>query len=484
MSVALVHYHLRAGGVTRVLEAQSQALTQAGISHVILAGSPYQGPANLPVAVLPALDYTKRAPTLSGTALLAEMRQAAAIALRGTPHTWHLHNPTMGKNVLLPAVIQELAAAQEQLVLHFHDFAEDGRPKNYELIRDEHSLYPLAPQIRYAFINSRDRDLLIEAGVPNEQTTLWANAVTPPSATRSAPPAPSASATVLYPVRGIRRKNLGELCLLSGLAPDEATFALSLAPENPAWRTTYEQWVDAVEHFHLPVQMGVVGEIAPAPGLEPTYANWLAHSSHLVTTSVAEGFGLAFLEPLGMGKPLLGRDLPEITDDFKQNGGGLGDLYEDLLIPAEWVDHRRLLDTLREQLGEVYRAYGAPLPNNLLKESREALDLGDYFDFGNLPESIQLEVLPHALVSPDDVMVGRDGCSSPAVDWLEKTLASTAPAGDPVQLEPYSVSRYADRHTSLYQELANTLPQAPTWLDKSNVLAQFLKPERFHFLRT
>jgi hypothetical protein len=484
MSVALVHYHLRAGGVTRVLEAQSQALTRAGINHVILAGSPYQGPANLPVAVLPALDYTECTPTLSGSALLAEMRHAATIALRGAPHTWHLHNPAMGKNVLFPTLIQELAAAQEQLVLHFHDFAEDGRPTNYKLIRDELSLYPLAPQIRYTFINSRDRDLLIEAGVPSEQTTLLPNAVTPPAVARSAPREPSAPATVLYPVRGIRRKNLGELCLLSGLAPEEVTFALSLAPENPAWRTIYEQWVDAVEHFHLPVQMGVVGKIAPAPGLEPTYANWLAHSSHLITTSVAEGFGLAFLEPLGMGKPLLGRDLPEITADFKQDEGPLGDLYEDLLIPAEWVDPRRLLDTLREQLREVYRAYGAPLPNGILKESREALDLGDYFDFGNLPEAIQLEVLPHALVSPDDVMIGRNGRSSPAVDWLEKTLASTAPAGDPAQLEPYSVSRYAERHASLYQELASAPPQAPTWLDKSKVLAQFLKPERFHFLRT
>ena len=484
MSVTLVHYHLRAGGVTRVLETQSQALTQAGINHVILAGSPYQGPANLPVTVLPSLDYTESAPNLSGTALLAEMRQAATTALRGTPHTWHLHNPTMGKNVLFPAVIEELAAAQEQLVLHFHDFAEDGRPKNYKFIRNELSLYPLAPQIRYAFINSRDRNLLIEAGVPNEQTTLLPNAVTPQSATRRAPRETSAPSTVLYPVRGIRRKNLGELCLLSGLAPDEVTFALSLAPENPAWRTIYEQWVDAVENFHLPVQMGVVGKTAPAPGLEPTYANWLAHSSHLVTTSVMEGFGLAFLEPLGMGKPLLGRDLPEITADFKQNGGRLGDLYEELLIPAEWVDRRRLLETLREQLGEVYRAYGAALPNGILKESQEALELGGYFDFGNLPESIQLEVLPHALISPDDVMVGRDGGPSPAVEWLEKILDSTAPSGDPAQLEPYSVSRYADRHASLYQELASASPQPPTWLDKSNVLAQFLRPERFHFLRT
>ena len=104
MSVALVHYHLRAGGVTRVLEAQSQALSQAGITHVILAGTPYQGPANLPVAVIPALDYREHPDGMTGTSLCAEMRQAAAIALRGDPQTWHLHNPTLGQKERKSAV--------------------------------------------------------------------------------------------------------------------------------------------------------------------------------------------------------------------------------------------------------------------------------------------------------------------------------------------------------------------------------------------
>ena len=484
MSVALVHYHLRAGGVTRVLEAQSQALSQAGITHVILAGTPYQGPANLPVAVIPALDYREHPDGMTGASLCAEMRQAAAIALRGDPQTWHLHNPTLGKNVLIPSLLQELAEGQEQLVLHFHDFAEDGRPKNYELVRDEARLYPLAPQIRYAFINSRDRAFLIEAGIPSEQTTLLPNAVTPPSVASAEPPSPGTPATVLYPVRGIRRKNLGELCLLSALAPDEVSFALSLAPENPHWRPVFDQWVDAVEQFHLPVQLGVVGNTPPAPGLEPTYANWLAHSSHLITTSVAEGFGLAFLEPLGMGKPLLGRDLPEITADFKQHDLQLGDLYDDLLIPAEWIGRDRLLDILREQLRTVYFAYGKRLPNGILKETREALALGDYLDFGNLPEALQIEILPQALISPDDVMIGRAGTCAPATDWLERVLGTTACDSQPSALEQYSVTRYAELHTALYRDLANSSPSAPAWLNKATVLEQFLQPGRFHFLRT
>ena len=43
MALAIVHYHLRRGGVTRVIEAQSQALARLGIEHVVLAGTRYRG---------------------------------------------------------------------------------------------------------------------------------------------------------------------------------------------------------------------------------------------------------------------------------------------------------------------------------------------------------------------------------------------------------------------------------------------------------
>lgn len=484
MGVALVHYHLRAGGVTRVLEAQSQALHQAGISHIILAGSPYQGPGNLPVAVVPALDYSSETSAQAEKSLSAELRRAARIALRGDPTVWHLHNPTLGKNALLPSFIKELAGAQEQLVLHFHDFAEDGRPGNYQLLRDHTQIYPLAPQIRYAFINSRDRALLVNAGVPEEQTTFLPNAVTPPAMAQLPERTTDDHPLVLYPVRGIRRKNLGEFCLLAGLAPTGTSFALSLPPDNPQWRPVYNQWSDAVEQFHLPVELGVVGRKPPHPGLEHTYASWLAHCSHLITTSVAEGFGLSFLEPLGLGKPLLGRDLPEITVDFKDDGWTLGDLYERLLVPRAWIKEERLLDHLRQELRQVYHAYGHRVPNGVLKDTHQALSCHDHLDFANLPEALQLEVLPHALVSPHDVLIARDDTHSPARTWLEQALSNTSPSTDSSALDFYSVNRYAELHAALYRGLSTARTQSPSWLDREAVLAQFLHPERFHFLRT
>jgi hypothetical protein len=88
------------------------------------------------------------------------------------------------------------------------------------------------------------------------------------------------------------------------------------------------------------------------------------------------------------------------------------------------------------------------------------------------------------LISPDDVMIGRAGTCAPATDWLERVLGTTACDSQPSALEQYSVTRYAELHTALYRDLANSSPSAPAWLNKATVLEQFLQPGRFHFLRT
>ncbi|NNM30363.1 MAG: glycosyltransferase, partial [Akkermansiaceae bacterium] len=389
MPAAIVHYHLRRGGVTRVIEAQSRVLHERGIAHVILSGTPYEGPGDLPVTVLPELDYRPTRGSGSGGDLAATMRDTAARVLGEAPSIWHIHNPSLGKNVLWPAMLRSFVEAGERMVWQHHDFAEDGRPGNYEMFFEEPALYPVAPQIRHAFINSRDRRLLIQAGIPAGNTAFLPNAVTAPeesARTASVPPGPP---RVLYPVRGIRRKNLGELCLLAALAPAETRFALTLAPENRQWLPVYHRWEAFAAQNELPLDLGVVDRVPPAPGVDPTYANWIAHSSHLLTTSVAEGFGLAFLEPIAMGKPLFGRDLPEITADFRNDGLHLGDLYEHLLVPAAWVD----LDALRQQLAhdlrETYRSYGRELPPAVIEAAFAALFHGDRLDFGNLPEALQ-----------------------------------------------------------------------------------------------
>lgn len=481
--IAIVHYHLRRGGVTRVIESQSAALTALGVPHVILSSSPHEGPGDLPVRIEPDLDYRVDADPARGVLLADALRARAVDALGGEPAIWHIHNSTLGKNNLFPGWIRNLVRDDSHLLLQFHDFAEDGRPGNYSVIAGEERIYPHSPAIHSAFINSRDRDLLIAAGLPAERVHLLPNAISVPKVP-DMPAGDSFVRTILYPVRGIRRKNLGELCLMAGIAPVDTRFVLTLAPENPDWLTVYEGWVAFAAEHELPVEFDVVDRIPPAPGVAPSYENWIAHSSHFVTTSIAEGFGLAFLEPLALHKPLFGRDLPDITADFKANDLALGDLYDDFLIPLDWIDLAQLKIQLRQALQESFAAYRQTFLDEHLDQAWDALLLGDYADFGNLPEAVQRRVAVRAFAEPDEVMIGIDGECEPAVDWLERVLDHPAAASGPDALADYSLDAYSARLGRIYQAIASKKPGAVEWLDPAKVLEQFLEPEHFHFLRT
>lgn len=479
MTVALVHYHLRSGGVTRVLEAQSAALQSAGVEHIILSGTRYEGSSHLPVVVVPELDYsTDDHPDLS-----AQLQSATKEALGEVPALWHFHNPTLGKNGAFPRLITDLLESGQRILFQHHDFAEDGRPTNYRLLEHHDQLYPLAPQAHYAFINSRDLNLLLEAGIPAAHCHLLPNAVTAPG--KPTPPSTDNDQhLVLYPVRGIRRKNLGELCLLAALAPENTQFALTIAPANPQWRPVYDQWVDFSNELGLPVLFDVSGKVPPAPGADPSFPSWLEHATHLMTCSIAEGFGLAFLEPITLDKPLFGRDLPEITSDFTKEGIALGSLYDDLLVPLDWIDQEQLHTELEKQLRNSYAVYGQAVDEEILDRAWDSLLLGDYADFGNLPESIQRSVIQQALLLPDEVMVGVAGECQPLQDWLVASLQETSSTSPVETLEPYSLPIYGDALVGIYAALLESIPAPPQWIPPQAVLDQFLEPERFHFLRT
>ena len=485
MSVALVHYHLRPGGVTRVIERQSEALVSAGIEHVVLSGTQQEGFGKIPVKVVPALDYnTSQASGKPDEEPLHEqLLRTACSALGAEPDCWHIHNPTLGKNTLFPSLITKLATSQTPLILQLHDFAEDGRPENYQGLRVHEQLYPLAPQIRYLTINSRDLSFLRSVGVPAGQSSLLPNAVIAPP---TSPPETAFypdSSLILYPVRGIRRKNLGEFCLLSGLAAGEASFALALPPQNRRWLSSYQQWVNAARKFDLPVRMGVVGQSSPGSAANCSFASWLGHSTHLISTSIAEGFGLTFLEAAALGRPLLGRDLPEITSDFKRCGAITGSLYDELLIPRDWIEEHRLHEFLNDHLHRLYHSYGELLSDNLITQTFDALHTGRHLDFGNLPEELQLELLPQAFGNPGDILSRKGESILPIREWLTGALNAQSTEITP-DLSPWSPETYRSSYQRIYKDITTCQAGSPNWLDRRLLLEKFLQPGRFHFLRS
>ncbi|MGL5017365.1 MAG: glycosyltransferase, partial [Luteolibacter sp.] len=437
--VAIIHYHLAPGGVTRVIESASQALTTAGIPNVILTGEPQTvALASRPVQI-PALNYLPDPKTHTATELLTHLRTAATQALGAPPDIWHFHNHSLGKNALLPEVIARLASAGERLVLQIHDLAEDGRPANYPLIAGQASLYPFAPRIHYAFLNSRDLRTFTDAGLPPENTTLLPNPIPLPSPAHRASAVDSSPTILFAPIRGIRRKNLGELVFLSALAPPSTWFAISRAPLNPSALPIHEQWRKFAARLRLPIEFGVTGRLAPAAGATSSFESWVESATHFVTTSVAEGFGMPFLEAAAHGKPLLGRNLPHLTAGHARHGIRTGHLYDRLLVPLDWIDLTLLRDELTVDLERTFRAYHRPLSEEFIDTTLARLSHGEWLDFGNLPEPLQQGIIERFRSDPAHrsvPLVEIAGTPQPAAAWLATTLADRTPTPAPDQRTP------------------------------------------------
>lgn len=480
MAVVIIHYHLSAGGVTRVIEETSRSLGRAGVDHVVLTGSA-SACTFPPCRVIEGLGYCSEDEGPTAMELVSRMRAAVLEVIGNGPHVWHFHNPSLGVNVRMAEIVTILAEEGERLLLQLHDLAEDGRPSNYPLL-DRFEPYPHAPQIRYAFLNSRDRDRFSAAGLPKDRSVVLPNPVRVPDH----PVCPSGTSTlVLYPVRGIRRKNLGEVFLLAAISPPGTRYATTLTPSQKRWRPYFETWQAFARSSGLPVELAVVDRLNTDNGAS-TFEAWQAEATHILTTSVAEGFGLAFLEAIAIGKPLFGRDLPAIKPDHAAQGITTGQLYDHLLIPAAWLDRDALRQALSRCLQDLCEAYGRDLSGSYLEEVAKALEFGDLLDFGNLPENLQQAAIQHLLNGADasEVLVELDGERVPAPRWLEGVLAQRSPSASVDQLSPYSPEACRTRLIALYDQLLAATPQRPEFLPKRSVLEQYFRPANFHFLLT
>lgn len=479
MAAVIVHYHLSEGGVARVIEESSRVLSLSGTPHLILTGSaPTVG--GLPFQVIDGLDYQTTTDGPDARELLRRMRDAVSSMHGPGPHVWHFHNHALGMNVRMAEIVAMMAREGERLVLQLHDVAEDGRPENYARLTGSDTPYPHAPQIRYAFLNSRDRENFIAAGLPEKRSMLLPNPIRIPD---SSPTPAQSPARVLYAVRGIRRKNLGEVLLLAALSPPGTRYATTLAPARKRWLPVFEVWQAFAMSSGLPVDLAVVGRLATESG-DSSFEAWQSQATHFLTTSVAEGFGLGFLEPLALGKPVFGRDLPAITRDQLAQGVKSDRLYTRLLIPAAWIDLERLYRHLTHALRRQIHAYGLDLTTSHVQKAWDAIRFGRHLDFGNLPEDLQLHVLRHLSENRDrnEILVEIAGERFHAVDWLEETLGKRTPSVRPDQLDHYSPAAHLSRLNALYHELLGTAPQPPDFLSMDRVLGTYLRPEHFHFL--
>lgn len=477
MRVAVLHFHLRRGGVTRVIETAWRSLLERDVELLVLTGeAPAEStlPPNI-VKVIPGLGYRDEFNLEKARSLKSELEAAAQEKWNAPPDLWQIHNHSLAKNLEVPWVVSEWAAEGQRLLLQPHDFAEDGRPSNYQKLTPElrERLYPVGSNVLYGLLNSRDRQHLNAAGVPESQTAPLPNAVgsldlkDDPVGLDSL----GADRLILYPTRAIRRKNLGELLLHSAAAESGTVFGCTLAPENPTAVPVYDRWTRFAMDQALPVEFNL------GPRTGASLESMMLAAESIVTTSVAEGFGLAFLEPWLAQRPLVGRDLPDITDDFKAESLTLEHLYSELPIPLGWIAGD-LRPKLRERLKEFNDAYNKPLAEEDFEKAFAGWTRGRAIDFGRLDEAWQENVIARVKSDPNaaDLIRSMQPLKTPG----DQTLAQN----NQVARTKYGIVDYGVRLEGYYQKLLAAPNEPCEWLDSDQLLARFLDPQRFCLLRT
>lgn len=488
MRIALVHYHLGPGGVSRVISCISSALSRAGVKHVILIGEKVSVGDNqqfvdddLLVRSVPGIGYAKAGQLYDVERIIESMRLVAREALGGEVDVWHFHNHSLGKNPWMHQVVTTLARQGERLLLHLHDLAEQGRPENYSNLAGSTEIYPSGGRIRYAFINSRDLRLFINAGLAPTSAILVPNPISVSTSTRSQQADPLIP-LLFAPIRAIRRKNIGELVFLSVFLRSVGRIAISRAPLDTEALAIHEIWRKFATDRRLPIAFDVVDRLSPQEGRGEDFDSWVQCSSHIITTSVSEGFGLPFLESVVWGLPLLGRGIAHIMEDQQAAGIFLDGLYDRLLVPADWVDCSMLRDHLELTLGRYFQKYGRQMKQGDLEEIYLHLNKGGWYDFGNLPEALQQKIIEQI----DDCsnlqipLVERNGTSMRLDDWLNERLTNrTVPH---VNFENFAPDSISSLLKDSYHKMLSDLKSPIAFLPAERILDSFLKPEEFHFL--
>lgn len=485
MRIAIIHYHLRPGGVTKVIQNSLKALEKSSLQFIVFSS---EAPSSaMPVsnyALVDALAYVQPSKTYpSARDVLKELQQKARDMLGGLPDIWHIHNHALGKNVIVPELTALLAQEGQHLLLQSHDFAEDGRPENYMLLREHFGnaqqlgahLYPQGRHIHYALLNQRDFQFLRAAGVLREQLHYLPNALeTENFLPGDLPQRPDVSGKLyLYPGRAIRRKNIGEFLLWSALAQEDELFTISRAPKNPAARPVYDSWVAFAQSMNLPVKFDFTDQ------WQGDFDSLLAAAHALVTTSLAEGFGLAFLEPWLAGRPLLGRNLPEVTAAIEETDVNLSALYARLDIPLAWIGEDQFRQKITLSLKQVYQTYGRTASVEDIDRAVAAAIHEKTVDFGKLDESFQKIVIQHLV----NVPAAKQEIHPLTLCASEPDL-STIRQNRQAVLEHFNLDTYGKRLIQIYQTVADSKPEPLDNINTDVLLDQFLAPERFCLLRT
>jgi len=363
VKLIIVHYHLRPGGIRRIIELATPHLQRlARLDSIVLACGEAADrrwnaafiravqPTPAEIFVEPAFNYLSEqqgSPARLRVVIARALNRLLDGTARGDCVVW-AHNPGIARNLVLS---DQLARACEQreipLLAHHHDWWFDNRWLRWPEMRRfgvrslaaaARTIFPATKTIRHIAINRADAAVLQRHF---RQRAGWLPNLTE----RAEPPARSRVRQArswlhsrlgakdqpvwILPCRLLRRKNVAEALLLARWLRPEAWLVTTGGVSSQDEQAYFCKLSAAAHHHHWRLRLGV---LAGDETRKPTVAELMAASECVMLTSIQEGFGLPYLEAASTGRPLIARSLPNIAPDLAEFGFRFPQCYEEILV--------------------------------------------------------------------------------------------------------------------------------------------------------
>ena len=463
MKIAFLHYHLKTGGVTTCLKQQVDALKNDCDLFVITGEKP-EGAFPVDTFHIPELAYSTLSPKPINPQDIADtVIKAIQTRFNGPADILHVHNPLLAKNISFLKILKAIQKRGVALFLQIHDFAEDGRPLSY--FAEE---YPA--DCHYSVVNSRDYRILLKAGLKKKGLHQLFNSVNLPD---GQPASSDGGSDVVYPIRGIRRKNIGEAILLSLFFENDETLVITLPPNSPADMQSYKDWKAFSADQHLGVEFDA--------GLNRPFDAIVRSARYLLTTSITEGFGFSFLEPWLFEKSVWGRKLADICCDFEANGVRLDHMYTKLNVPLNWVGSQGFFDLWKHTIENTCKLFDIQIDKDRIQSAYNFITADGKIDFGLLSEDYQKQVILRLLSNPahlQDLLKLNPFLLKIGKIRNEKDIVKTNRSA---VIRNYNMSSYRQKLLTAYAAVNTDCVRQR--IDKKILLAEFLNLTKFSLLK-
>ncbi len=585
LTLGILHYHWRKGGVYTVVLNTLKALLSQEISkaiHVDLISCDAKQDTGVSLIhdltayaqqcsrlefttkqiAIPQLGYQDK-PHFDRTSFVDEAETLRDSILRqitlndsslNNPYVLYAHNANLGKNPCLTYALKEIAVAFQEnnhpawILNQMHDFPEDHRPACWAALTHctgrqdtTHAIemmYPNHSRLRWATINSADKDKLELIGLPQSHLTVLPNSVESEIFKRPAVTSLSMQELketeiniekpkqllldridhfaknngfqfcqnrkiILSPVKMIRRKNIIEsiLYLLKlNEQKDQYQLIITLGANSPQDRDYCDSITQFVKEHQLPIVIGFGEKIG---GFHAKINDGKIHSfgllelfdisEFILTTSIQEGFGYVFHEPWLAGKMVLGRNIEMVTRDFRHEGLIL-DLYEQCLIPQDWIESQwsslckaycEKIDLMRQEAG-LDPWHEEKLSAQVESAKCVVLDQVRYVDFANCSSDLQFQIISKVIKAPESLnqVIYVDNELNKKPDWYLSHNSDMINSNIQAIKNKYGLASNADRFMKLLQASQQNInqPVKQNQINNRMIFEQSLSAENIRLL--